>query len=410
MEAQEQAFGTDPRTYRETRGRALARCGGIRAMRQQRWTVPSQAGAGAYLVDLAGKTCNCPDFELRGVKCKHQYAVEFFIVYQQNPDGTVSETVAVRRTYRQAWPAYNAAQVNEQAHVERMLRGLCDGIQQPPRGKGRPRLPLRDLVYAAVLKVYGGMSGRRAQTDLRNCRERGMIAVAPSYNSVFRAFESADLTPILTALVEESAAPLRDLERQFSPDTTGFSTVTYERWFDQKHGKLCSRNRFVKLHAMIGTNTNVVTSAIVSDAGDAPMLPALLDATTANGFNVEEVSADKGYLSKANVEKIVDAGAVAYIPFKDNSTGEGPAIWREMFAFFMIKRPEFLAHYHRRSNAESAFSMMKAKFGPAVRSKLPVAQVNEVLAKVICHNLACLVSAIYESGLEPRFWIAEAGG
>jgi hypothetical protein len=48
--------------------------------------------------------------------------------------------------------------------------------------------------------------------------------------------------------------------------------------------------------------------------------------------------------------------------------------------------------------------MIKMKFGDALRSKLPVAQVNEILCKVICHNLCCLVSAIYELGLAPTFW------
>jgi len=28
----------------------------------------------------------------------------------------------------------------------------------------------------------------------------------------------------------------------------------------------------------------------------------------------------------------------------------------------------------------------KSKFGAAVRSKLPVAQMNEILAKLVCHN------------------------
>jgi hypothetical protein len=55
---------------------------------------------------------------------------------------------------------------------------------------------------------------------------------------------------------------------------------------------------------------------------------------------------------------------------------------------------------------ETTFSMIKAKFGTRIRSKTPVAQVNELLCKVLCHNLCCLVQAIYELGIEPEFWKA----
>jgi hypothetical protein len=45
-----------------------------------------------------------------------------------------------------------------------------------------------------------------------------------------------------------------------------------------------------------------------------------------------------------------------------------------MFGFFTYRREEFLAHYHRWSNVETTFSMIKAKFGTQNRSKTPVAQ------------------------------------
>jgi hypothetical protein len=47
--------------------------------------------------------------------------------------------------------------------------------------------------------------------------------------------------------------------------------------------------------------------------------------------------------------------------------------------------------------------MMQAKFGASVRSKGDTAQVNEVLCKVLCHNICCVIQSMYELGIEPGF-------
>ncbi len=69
----------------------------------------------------------------------------------------------------------------------------------------------------------------------------------------------------------------------------------------------------------------------------------------------------------------------------------------------MFNRDEFLQHYHRHSNVESVFSMVKAKFGDSVRSKSDTGQVNEALCKVLCHNICVLIQAMHALGLEPNF-------
>jgi len=286
-----------------------------------------------------------------------------------------------------------------------LLRDLCDGIVTPAHpGRGPKPIPLADSTYASVMKVYTGMSGRRATSDIRACHSAGHIHRAPSYNSVFAYLARPEITPLLTALVEDSAAPLASVESQFAADATGFSSSVYKRWYDAKYGKEMKESTWVKAHAMIGTSTNVITSIKVTDGNtnDSPQLPALLDGT-ARHFTMREVSADKGYLSHANLAAIEAAHAVPYIPFKINSQGEGSAAWQRMWGLFMYKRPEFQTHYHRRSNVESTFSMVKRKFGGNVRSKVFVAQQNEVLCKALCHNLAVLVHAMHELGIEPTF-------
>lgn len=129
-------------------------------------------------------------------------------------------------------------------------------------------------------------------------------------------------------------------------------------------------------------------------------LPALVD-RTAKHFAIAEVSADKGYASKANTEAISRHGAAPFIAFRRTATGEGGGAWAKAFGYFMYRRDDFLAHYHKRSNVETTFSMIKRKFGDSLRSKTDTAMINETLCKMLCHNLVVLIHEIHELGIDP---------
>jgi transposase len=73
-----------------------------------------------------------------------------------------------------------------------------------------------------------------------------------------------------------------------------------------------------------------------------------------------------------------------------------------------FKREEFLLLYHKRSNVETTFSMIKAKFGERLRCKTETAQINEALCKVLCHNLCVVIQSVHELGIETSFTQAEA--
>jgi transposase len=64
----------------------------------------------------------------------------------------------------------------------------------------------------------------------------------------------------------------------------------------------------------------------------------------------------------------------------------------------------FIQNYHKRSNVESMFHMIKAKFGERLRSKTVRSQINEALLKMLCHNICVVIQSIYELGIEPIFW------
>ncbi|MBN8628595.1 MAG: transposase [Planctomycetes bacterium] len=385
---------------REERGMQIAAIFKLQK-KGEAWLVPSQTGKGKYTVfaDDQKPHCTCPDHVEWNHKCKHIFAVEIVIKRERNPDGseTVTDSVQIteRKTYPQNWKAYNAAQTNEKAKFQQLLHDLCKGIVEKPvenlKG-GRPRLCLADALFAVAFKVYSTFSGRRFMTDLSEAHAKGYLTKLPHFNSIFNYLENPDLTPILRALITESSLPLKSVEVDFAADSSGFTTSRFESWYEHKYGVVRRQHSWVKVHLMCGVKTNIVTAVEIRDklAQDSPLLPDLVKATAAN-FTMNEVSADKGYASINNTNVVAAHGAVPYIAFKSIHTGSGGGLWQKMYHYFQFKREEFMQHYHKRSNVESTFSMIKAKFRDHVRSKTDTAMINEVLCKLLCHNICCLL-------------------
>jgi len=280
-----------------------------------------------------------------------------------------------------------------------------------------------------TFKDYFSLSGRRFMSDLRDAQNKGYLSKAAHYNSISRYLENAGLTPLLKALIEASSLPLQAVESDFAIDSSGFSTCRFDKWVDAKYGgdkKLMTKRNWIKVHLVCGVKTNIVTAVEITDrfAADINYFKPLVDTTAAN-FTMQEVSADKAYLSADNLQLVVDHTAMPYIPFKSNSGPNfrvGPkrlideqrrwqrksTIWRQMYHYFSFNQERFLQHYHKRSNVETTFSMIKAKFGDALRSKTETAQTNEALCKILCHNICCLIQSIFEFGIEPTFWPQES--
>ncbi|HJT76411.1 MAG TPA: transposase [Gemmataceae bacterium] len=383
------------------------------------WLVPSQSGSGKYKVLLSpdGDACLCEDFQLTKKPCKHVHAARF--VRERDYGGkspVVVDSAPKRPTYPRDWPAFNLAQSVEKDRLQVLLAELCRGIQEPviPADKPgrRPHL-LRDAVFAMAFKVYSTFSARRFTCDLRDAHEKGYLSRSIHGIKVLAFFENPDLGPVLQRLITQSALPLATVETTFAPDSTGFSTSRFVRWYDEKYGIERSGKEWVKAHAICGVKTNICTSVEILDknAADCPQFAPLVKATAAAGFDVQQVPADKAYLSHDNLELVASLGGTAYIPFKaDSVPGDESGLWARMFHYFNFRRDEFLAHYHQRSNIESTFSMLKRKHGDAVRSKTDAAMRNEVFCKFLCHNLCCLIQAQCELGIEPVFWQDEPKG
>ena len=311
------------------------------------------------------------------------------------------------KTYPQVWSAYNEAQTQEKILFLELLHELTSQIPQPKRkGAGRPSANLGEMVFACCLKTYLDFSSRRSESDIQLTKQLEYIDHIPHFNTILKYLNKPVMKKVLMKLIELSSLPLKEVEEDFTMDASGFSTAMYGQWL-KKRLVFNEHRTFKKAHVMSGVKTNIITHIEVTDGyvSDKTMLEILVSNTSKN-FQMKEVSADKGYLSERNLGIIFQHGAIPFIPFgkhvKQTTENKLP-IWNIMFRFFRDNKEEFMRHYHKRSNAESVFSMMKRKFGSYVRGRHSVSQENEVLCKALCHNICVLIQEMFELGIKVDF-------
>jgi hypothetical protein len=408
------------------------------------WLVPSQSRIGKkykVVVTDKEKKCNCADFKANGkCKCKHIHAVEQKILRVEYPDPGFVDPVPApqptkkKPTYPQDWRNYNAAQTTEKPNFMEMLAGLCEFVDDEEAiGPGRPCIPKPDLAYAMIYKVYERNSTRRFISDAEIACRFGYIDRVPHFNSIINGMNDEWMTEQLRKLIKISSLPFRGLERTFAADSSGFAASPYQRWQEikptAKDGDIPNakkksdsvedqevieraRQTWAKVHLMCGVSSHIVTAAVIKgkDAADTKQLPELIHETIDN-FSIKQVCADKAYGSIDNYQVMADLSIDPFIPFKKNQSGAGKGrsgqqhktsggkLWKEKFLQFQLHSEEFETLYHQRSNVETVFSMIKSKFGSDVRSKTERGMLNEVLCKIICHNICCIHHAAFELGL-----------
>ncbi len=315
--------------------------------------------------------------------------------------------VTNRFTYPQEWVAYNQAQTQEKILFLELLYELTSQIPQPKRdGAGRPSANLGEMIFSCCLRTYLDFSSRRSESDIKIAKELGYLDHTPHFNTILKYLRKPDTKKVLMKLIEISSLPLKEVEKDFTLDSSGFSSVMYGQW-SKKRNLYFEHRSFKKSHVMSGVKTNIITHIEVTDGytSDSAMLETLV-ANTHKNFQMREVSADKGYSSEKNLAIVSKHGAIPFISFKKSvkNTGENKLpIWNAMFIYFRDHKEDFFQHYHKRSNAESVFSMMKRKFGVYVRARNSLAQENEVLCKALCHNICVLIQEMFELGIKVDF-------
>ena len=312
----------------------------------------------------------------------------------------------VKISYPQDWIAYNQAQTQEKILFFELLGELINIVpKQKYKGTGRPPADFGEMIFSICLKTYLDFSSRRVESDIKIAKQLGYITHVPHFNTILKYLNNPKLERVLRELIKLSSLPLKQVEKHFTVDSSGFCTSMFGRWFNARTGNT-EKRLFKKAHLFSGTKTNIITSVEVTDGfmHDSQVFQYLLLDTNLS-FNMEEVSGDAAYSSHRNLTLVSKCGAVPYIAFKKNTTGRarGCLIWKKMYQYFTDNKEEFLQHYHRRSNAETVFSMIKRKQGSNLKTKNDIAQVNEILCKCLVHNICVLIQEMFELGIRIDF-------
>lgn len=338
----------------------------------------------------------CKDCSFKQIGKQRHNNVEEEFQYQSKP-------LPIRN-----WTAYTLAQNNHKHFLLGKLKELLDEIEiKEPPSRGRPQANLKEICFALALKSFTRLPSRRLHSELIEVERSGLITHIPRYSTLMKYLATEEITTILEALIHLSANPAIPVETDFASDSSGFSTSIFGRWFDARVGKEIDKRQFVKAHITIGVKTHIITSAMITpwNGADSPQFEPMIN-QTAERFEIREVSADAAYSSRNNLELVVTKGGAPFIPFKSNVTGNqgGSKVWGDSYRLFKDKPQEFGEHYHKRSNVEATFNMIKRKFSPDLMAKTYQSQKNELLLKILCHNITCLIHQHFEGAIPDPLW------
>ncbi len=387
------------------------------------WLVPSQTAPTrrAYTVTFGQtQTCTCADFDhlsacKPGFPCKHIWAV-WWKLNEETGVELPPIPPRPRPTFPQEWPSYRKARRNKKPMFKRLLQALCSGLPtpRPTSNGGRPPIPLPDMMFSVIYRVFcKSPSADEFAADLEDAQRDGFISRVPHPNSVFNYMGMESTTPILQRLIEASSAPLCDVETHFAVDGTGISKSRFRRWVDEKEIEQKRRDWTIMVF-ICGTKTLIVPKVEVSRGKEESVYFPSLVTAAARRSRLLRVSADPNFCNVENVKVVVELGGMPYLLFDSRNTGYSGGLFERWFNYYRFSRDEFMRYYRKQTKAETVVYMIKNNFLHRVVSRTETAITNEILCKVICHNLWVLIREHHKLGLDPVFWgeepaLAEVG-
>jgi len=279
------------------------------------------------------------------------------------------------------------------------------------KGTGRPSIPLSEKLKICCIKQYNLKGARRTVYDIEYAKTSGFLFVPTIsenyFNRINEYLRDESLTPYLQKLIQTLSEPLIHKEHFFAIDGTGFKIATGKiRYKDIRTDKK-AKGGYIGLHIIAGIKSKIIPHAIASKGYEHDnnfFKPLVSEANKI--FEIKELYADGAYFSQKNFNLCHSLKIKAYIKPREDAILKkfGNSVWNNSIDRYMndLEKGDE-RRYTLRANVECAFHMIKSVFSDVLRHKTFEGRINELLSRIVCHNIRCLVYAYFKEDIKFPF-------